>query len=392
MVTDPLVSAHADFCNDCFMLPDPRTSKPDENQSGSPSIDLMVELYQMQKVEDETKDLQLRLQNSPLTDDFQNPSYCLSNCRTLSLLPRHSLDVLFIMVNKRLIPEFWLSVLRGECPSPLIRQSILHLRQIMMMNLALHRSRTSLSKTEWYFATGHELFYQVEPTSCYDDCGIFRQPLNEIDEQGVPVKTQCNHIFHMQCIREWINISPNGDCPACRATIQGTLEPVHDTSVQGPHPEWLVSLLPPAPQVDPNIAILIAQELVQLEANVEDARLRAMETDQNLTDLEDELQVPREDFSSTENLSNEYIRNASETAMMNLTGLSAVNFIRYRNQVRLHQISLTQFATSSQRLGDRKREVERFRDHVQRRYRTTILELVRAEVDFLVGIIDYSLE
>ncbi|KAF5874182.1 putative ring-h2 finger protein [Botrytis fragariae] len=172
MVTDPMVSTHADFCNDCFMLPDPRASKPDEDQLGYPSIDLMVELYQIRNVEDETKDLQVRLQNLPLPEGFRGPSYRLSNCRTLSLLPRDSLDVLFIMVNQRLIPDFWLRILRGELPSPLIRQLILHLRQIMMLNLALHRSRKTLSKVEWYIAMGYELFSQVESTSCDDDCGF----------------------------------------------------------------------------------------------------------------------------------------------------------------------------------------------------------------------------
>ncbi|TGO62471.1 hypothetical protein BCON_0019g00050 [Botryotinia convoluta] len=325
MVTDPMVSTHTDFCNDCFMLSDPRISNLDEYQLGYPSIDLMVELYQIRNVEDETKDLQVRLQNLPLPDDFQDPSYRLSNYRTLSLLPRDSLDVLFIMVKQRLIPNFWLSVLRGEFPSPLIRHSILHLRQIMMLNIALHRSRATLAKVEWYIAMDYELFSQVESTSCHDDCGICRQPLNKIGEEVVPVKTQCNHIFHLQCIGEWINMSPNGDCPACRKMLRKILEPIHDTPARGPHPEWLVSLLPPAPQVALNHEILIAQEFVQLEADVEDARLRAVETDQNLIDLEDELQVPREEFSSVENLSNEYIQNSSEFVMMSLTGLSSVS-------------------------------------------------------------------
>ncbi|KAF5874181.1 uncharacterized protein Bfra_004188ia [Botrytis fragariae] len=170
------------------------------------------------------------------------------------------------------------------------------------------------------------------------------------------------------------------------------LEPIHDTPARGPHPEWLVSLLPPAPQVAPNHATLVAQELVQLEADVEDALLRAVETDQSLTNLEDELQVPREDFSGVENLSNEYIHNASEFVMISLTGLSAVNYERYQSQVRRHQMSLTQFATSSQRLGEGRREVERFNDHVQRRYSTATLALVRAEVNFSIGIVDQSLE
>ncbi|TGO83804.1 hypothetical protein BPOR_0591g00080 [Botrytis porri] len=258
----------------------------------------------------------------------------------------------------------------------------------MMLNLALHRSRTTLSAIEWYIAMGYGLFYHADATSCDDDCGICRQPLNQIGEEGVPAKTQCNHIFHLECLGEWINVSPNGDFPACRKMLRKALEPIHDTPARGPHPEWLVSLMPPAPQLPPNHEILTAQELIQLEADVEDARSRAGETDQNLTDLEDELQLPREDFSSLEIQSIEQVQNSSEIVMMNLTGLSAENYARYQNQVRLHQMSLTQFATSSHRLGERRRELERLHEYVQRIYPTTILDIVRAEVDFLIGILD----
>lgn len=391
MVTDPMAFTHADFCNDCFMLPDPRISKPDENQLGYPAIDSMVELYKLQNVEDETRDLQVRVQNLPLPADFQDPSYSLSNCRTMSLLPRDVLGVLFIMVNQRLIPEFWLRILRGELPSPVIRHSVLHLRQILMLNLALHRSRTTLSKVEWYFAMGYEIFCQADSTSCDDDCGICRQPLNEIGEEGAPVKTQCNHIFHMHCIGEWINMSPNGDCPACRKMLQMKLEPIHDTPAQGPPPEWLISLLSPAPQVDPNYAILMAQELVQLEAIVRDEYLRVEETNRILTDIQDELQLPSETFSGLEFFSEEYIRNSSELVMMSLTGLSAANFTRYQSMVRRHQTNMTQFETSFERFRERRREVENFNDPIQR-YRTTALALMTAEAEFLNGVIDRELE
>ncbi|KAF7916471.1 hypothetical protein EAE99_009653 [Botrytis elliptica] len=388
MVTDPMVFTHADFCNDCFMLPDPRISKPDEDQLGYPEIDLMVEFYEVRDVEDETKHLQVRLQNLPPPDDFQDPSYRLSNCRTLSLLPRDSLDVLLIMVNQRLIPDFWLRILRGEFPSPLIRHSILHLRQILMLNLALHRSRTTLSKIEWYFAIGHEIFCQVESTSCDDDCGICRQPLNEIGEEGVPVKTQCNHIFHLQCIREWINMAPNGDCPACRTLILKTLEPIYDTPARGPHPEWLVSLLLPAPQLAPSHAARVAQELVQLEADLADARLRAAETEQNLTDLHDELQIPSDAFSRLEFFSTAYILRSRELVMMRLLSLSAINFTRYESQVRRHQINLTQVETSFGRVRDWRQELDRLNRQPIRSYRATTLEIARAEVDLLIGIVD----
>ncbi|THV43936.1 hypothetical protein BGAL_0805g00010 [Botrytis galanthina] len=391
MVTNPMAFTHADFCNDCFMLPDPRISKPDENQLGYPAIDSMVELYKLQNVEHETKDLQVRLQNLPLAADFQDPSYSLSNCKTMSLLPRDVLSVLFILVNQRLIPDFWLHILRGELPSPSIRHSILHLRQILMLNLALHGSRTTLSKVEWYFAMGYEIFCQVDSTSCDDDCGICCQPLNEIGEEGAPVKTQCNHIFHMHCIGEWINMSPNGDCPACRKMLQMILEPIHDTAAQGPPPEWLISLLSPAPQVDPNYAILMAQELVQLEAIVSDEYLRVEETDRILTDIQDELQLPSETFSGLEFFSEEYIRNSSEIVMMSLTGLSAANFTRYQSMVRRHQTNMTQFTTSFERLRERRREVENFNDPIQR-YRTTTLALMTAEAEFLNGVIDRELE
>ena len=393
MVTDPLVSTHADFCNDCFMLPDPRISIAREYQPENSSIDLMTELYQMRHVEDETMDLQVRLQDLPLPDDVQDHSYHSSIFRAMFLLPRDSLDLLFIMVNQRLIPDFWLRVLNGQSPSPLIRRSILHLRQILILNLALHRSRTTLSKTEWYIAMGYELFYHVDSTSSDDDCGICRQPLNEIGEEGVPVRTQCSHAFHLKCLGEWIDVSPHSDCPACREVILKTLEPIHDTPARGPHPEWLISLFPPVPQVAPNNPTLIAQELAHLESDSENARLRVLEADQSLSALEAELQVSRIDLSGTENLSNEYIHTASEHIIRNLTGLSsAADFFRYQSQVRLHRMSLARFDMSSQRLAERRREVERSNDHAQRRYRPTTLALVKAQVDFLIGIIDSSLE
>lgn len=374
------------------MLPDPRISIAREHQPENPSIDLMTELYQMRHVEDETMNLQVRLQDLPLPDNVQDPSYHSSIFRAMCLLPRDSLDLLFIMVNQRLIPNFWLRVLNGESPSPLIRRSILHLRQILILNLALHRSRITLSKTEWYISMGYELFYQVDSTSS-DDCGIFRQLLNEISEEGVSVRTQCNHSFHLKCLGEWIDVSPHSDCPACREVILKTLEPIHDTPALGPHPEWLVSLFATAPQVAPNNSIPIAQELAQLESDSENARLRVLEADQNLTALEAELQVSRADFSGTENLSNEYIHTASEHIIRSLTGFSsATDFFRYQSQVRLHRMSLTRFDMSSQRLSERKREVERSNDDAQRRYRPTTLALVRAQVDFLIGIIDSTLE
>ncbi|TGO49085.1 hypothetical protein BOTNAR_0444g00080 [Botryotinia narcissicola] len=391
MVTDPMALTHADFCNDCFMLPDPRISKPDENHPGYPEIDSMVDLYKLQNVEDETKDLHVRFQNLPLPVDYEDPSYRLSNCRTMSLLPREVLGVLYIMVNQRLIPDFWLRILRGEFPSPSIRQSILYLRQILMLNLALQRSRTTLSKVEWYFAMGYKIICQVDSTSCDDDCGICRQPLNETGEEGAPVKTQCNHTFHMHCIGEWINMSPNGDCPACRKMLRMMLEPIHDTPARGPPPEWLVSLLAPATQVDPNQAILMAQKLAQLEAVVEDAYLRVVETDRDLTDLQDELQLSSETFFGLEFFSEEYIQNSSELDLTSLPGLSEANFARYQSLVWRHQMNSTQFATSYERLGELRREVNNFNDPIQR-YRTATLVLMRAEAEFLSRVIDRELE
>ncbi|KAF7901376.1 hypothetical protein EAF00_003597 [Botryotinia globosa] len=380
MVTDPMAFTYADFCNDCFMLPDPRISKPDENHPGYPEIGSIVDLYKLHNVEDETKDLHVRFQNLPPPVDFQDPSYRLSNCRTRSLLPREVIGVLYIMVNQRLLPDFWLRILRGELPSPSIRQSILYLRQILMLNLALHRSRTTLSKVEWCFAMGYKILCQVDSTSCDDDCGICRQPLNEIGEEGAPVKTQCNHIFHMHCIGEWINMSPNGDCPACRKMLLMILEPIHDTPARGPPPEWLVSLLAPAPQVDPNQAILMAQELVQLEAVVKDAYLRLEEADQALTDIQDELQLSSETFFDLGLLSEEYIQNSRELELTSLWGLSEANFARYQSLGLRYQMNSTQFATSYERLVELKREVDNFNDPIER--------YMRAEAKFLNRVID----
>ncbi len=64
----------------------------------------------------------------------------------------------------------------------------------------------------------------VEPVSkkinCNDtvnDCGICMEQLLENDKYI----TQCNHIFHKECINKWLQIKDN--CPYCR-TIQTNID------------------------------------------------------------------------------------------------------------------------------------------------------------------------
>ena len=51
-----------------------------------------------------------------------------------------------------------------------------------------------------------------------DDCPICIEPFKENDEL---YQLKCGHIFHTECITEWINI--NNICPTCREVVIDTL-------------------------------------------------------------------------------------------------------------------------------------------------------------------------
>lgn len=40
------------------------------------------------------------------------------------------------------------------------------------------------------------------------------------DPKKIAVKTICGHTFHYQCIRNWVAVSPGGECPICRKWIR----------------------------------------------------------------------------------------------------------------------------------------------------------------------------
>jgi len=51
--------------------------------------------------------------------------------------------------------------------------------------------------------------------------------LNIMYEDEFDYKTECNHIFHNECIKEWYKVSNNISCPLCRAN-KSTEENIND--------------------------------------------------------------------------------------------------------------------------------------------------------------------
>jgi hypothetical protein len=50
-----------------------------------------------------------------------------------------------------------------------------------------------------------------------DDCSICYSNYENCSEETTPVNLKCNHIFHDNCIKEWLKKS--GTCPICRTNI-----------------------------------------------------------------------------------------------------------------------------------------------------------------------------
>lgn len=44
-----------------------------------------------------------------------------------------------------------------------------------------------------------------------DDCPICMEKLN-----GKLGHLECNHYFHEECLKKWLETSPNSNCPICR--------------------------------------------------------------------------------------------------------------------------------------------------------------------------------
>jgi len=55
-------------------------------------------------------------------------------------------------------------------------------------------------------------------TECQDMCAICHESL--ADACSTTVKIACGHVFHLECIRTWIDNSRKGDCPYCRQIVR----------------------------------------------------------------------------------------------------------------------------------------------------------------------------
>ncbi|EDN93832.1 predicted protein [Sclerotinia sclerotiorum 1980 UF-70] len=123
-----------------------------------------------------------------------------------------------------------------------------------------------------------------------EDCGLCREPLRDVEEQGVLVITHCNHVFHQKCLEESLKVSPNVDCPACKAELRGHNQAPQD--IQGPDQisEFLTSFMTPEPQSFPSEQPITEQYLDQLDADVGEAIARVREADGDVRAIEREIE------------------------------------------------------------------------------------------------------
>lgn len=218
-----------------------------DNEHKIPVAELYASVYPTGDAD--MHDLLIRAQNLPLPDGpFQLNYFHLADTVIFDLFPRNVLMMLERVVTERLLPDFWHRVINGECPSDASRIACLRLRQIFLLNFSFLKARSNCTLTQWRRVLGLQddlplpLLPLDGPSGELEECPICRVSLNETDEEGIPVKTQCNHIFHKNCITSWLTDSPNGDCPSCRRAIRN-FEPIPPFLVHGTIPEWLRVLL-----------------------------------------------------------------------------------------------------------------------------------------------------
>lgn len=69
-------------------------------------------------------------------------------------------------------------------------------------------------------------------TSC-QDCAIC---MDTIQKPGQALVTECNHVFHEKCLRQWANrCNPiekrHPDCPLCRGNVAASLQRRRDREI-----------------------------------------------------------------------------------------------------------------------------------------------------------------
>lgn len=91
------------------------------------------------------------------------------------------------------------------------------------MNLLEFLQEQELNLEEQECATCIECIYKKIPVirSCknlkYDTCSICLE--NYKSRQKINI-LQCNHIFHIKCLKKWLFTSRNISCPMCRKIIE----------------------------------------------------------------------------------------------------------------------------------------------------------------------------
>lgn len=68
---------------------------------------------------------------------------------------------------------------------------------------------------------------EVKKFDYIQECSICLNLVYDDDEYIKQHKTECNHIFHNECIKEWYRVSNGLSCPLCRCN-KSTEENIND--------------------------------------------------------------------------------------------------------------------------------------------------------------------
>jgi len=86
------------------------------------------------------------------------------------------------------------------------------------------------------------------------------------------VRLLCNHSFHTPCIKEWLNNSPEQNCPNCRKNLTYN-ERIHLSNTPFKNVQWLYDDLG---EIDPEYALMIADSIEQLEEEEKELTLESV--------------------------------------------------------------------------------------------------------------------
>ena len=81
-------------------------------------------------------------------------------------------------------------------------------------------------------AENEALQHQVAELSTCGDCAICQEPMdNKCSKVNLLIATDCNHIFHKDCLRIWCQNKANTTCPNCRTPIPNTCTYLSSTNI-----------------------------------------------------------------------------------------------------------------------------------------------------------------